>query len=84
MARLRVAIDAGFRSQYFFDNWPLDVDPYLTSIRDNPKFNAMIEELRIDIDEMRIRILQAEATDDWEQFRSLAQTQPVNPAAISN
>lgn len=84
LARLRDAVDAGLRSQRFFDNWSLGLDPYLTSIRDNPIFKGVIEELRVEIDEMRIRILQTEATGNWEQLRSLAQSQPVNPAAISN
>ncbi len=84
LVRLREAIDAGLRSQTVFDNWTLETDPYLTSIRDNVEFQAMIEELNMYMSEMRQRTRRAETTGDWEQLRLLAQTQPVNPAAISN
>lgn len=81
-ARLRVAIDAGFRSQYFFDNWPLERDPYLANIRNQPAFLEIEEDLVIEIATMRARALQAEAVNNWEPLMALASTQPVNPAAI--
>ncbi len=82
LARLRDSVDAGLTSQLFFDNWPLELDPYLISIRDNPIFSDILEELKVKIDAMRFRVLQAEASGNWDQLRALAETQPVNPAAI--
>lgn len=82
LARLREAIDAGFRSGRVFDNWTLDTDPYLASIRDEPRFLEMLEELRVYVAEMRHSTQRAESTGDWERLRSLAGTQPVNTAAI--
>ncbi len=84
LARLREAIDAGFCCASIYDNWSLDTDPYLAAIRDDPKYLAMVEEIKIKLDEMHESTLRAEASGDWDQLRSLAQTEPVNPAAVRN
>ena len=81
LERLRQAIDAGFRSSLTFDNWTLLEDPYLTSLRSDPRFMEMYEELRIYVSEMRQNALQAESTGDWEVLRARAASVPVNPAA---
>jgi tetratricopeptide (TPR) repeat protein len=82
LARLREAIDAGFRGERIFDNWTLDADPYLASIRDEPQFLEMLEELQGYVSEMRRSTHRAESTGNWDQLRSLAQSRAVNSAAI--
>jgi tetratricopeptide (TPR) repeat protein len=49
LAALRRAIDDGFRSGW----WSFPIDPTLDSIRDDPRFVAMMKEIRADVDRMR-------------------------------
>jgi tetratricopeptide (TPR) repeat protein len=49
LAAFRHAIDDGFRSNW----WAISIDPSLDSIRDDPRFVAMMKELRADVDRMR-------------------------------
>ena len=84
LARLRVAIDAGFRSGRMSNSWSMLEDPYLESIRTTPEFIVMYEEIQADIARMRDRTREAEDSGDWDYLRSLATVVPVNPAAITN
>ncbi len=70
----REAVDAGFRGSVLFDGWPLEVDPYLDSIRDEPRFRAMVAELDAHVEVMRDRLFEAEATGDFESLRMRAET----------
>ena len=70
----REALDAGFRGSLMFDGWPLELDPYLDSIRDEPRFQAMVAELDAEIGIMRDRLFEAEATGDFESLRARAET----------
>jgi tetratricopeptide (TPR) repeat protein len=49
MATLRRAIDDGFRKGW----WSFPIDPTLDSIRDDPRFVAMMKEIHADVDRMR-------------------------------
>jgi len=49
LAALRRAIDDGFRAGW----WKFQIDPALDSIRDDPRFVAMMKEVRADVDRMR-------------------------------
>jgi tetratricopeptide (TPR) repeat protein len=49
LAAFRRAIDDGFRSQW----WVVPLDPSLDPIRDDPRFVAMMKEIRADVDRMR-------------------------------
>jgi TolB-like protein/Tfp pilus assembly protein PilF len=70
----REALDAGFRGSVMFDGWPLGLDPYLDSIRDEPRFQAMVVELDGHVDVMRDRLFEAEATGNLESLRVRAET----------
>jgi TolB-like protein/Tfp pilus assembly protein PilF len=70
----REALDAGFRGSLMFDGWPLELDPYLDGIRDEPRFRAMVAELDAEIGIMRDRLFQAEATGEFESLRARAET----------
>ncbi|GMR17445.1 MAG: hypothetical protein BMS9Abin32_551 [Gammaproteobacteria bacterium] len=67
---LRAAVDAGFRSTLMQNNWPLEHDPYLQSIRTDARFTAMLREIRADIETMRINVEQAEADGNWDALLS--------------
>jgi len=69
---LRAAVEAGFRGSIPFDNWLLESDPFLDSIRDDSRFAAIVSELEILNEVMRTRVLQAEASGDWAALRAIA------------
>ncbi len=66
----RDAIDQGYRGSLVFDGWPLEIDPYLDSIRRDPRFVSMTEELERYIDVMRQSLIQAEQASDFESLRA--------------
>lgn len=70
----REALDAGFRGSVLFDGWPLELDPYLDSIRGEPRFQAMVAELDAQVDVMRNRLFEAQAAGDFEALRGRAET----------
>ncbi len=72
LARLREAIDAGWRTSWPRHGWNLADDPYLTGLRDDARFRAMVAETDADIARMRERAAQAEASGDWQPLLALA------------
>jgi hypothetical protein len=74
LAAFRDAIDAGYRGSLLFDGWPLFADPYIESIRDDPRFIAMLDELDGYLALMRDRLLEAEAKDNLAGLRAAAGT----------
>ncbi len=70
LAAFRDAIDQGYRGSIIFDGWLLEVDPYLDSIRQDPRFLMMTSELERYIDEMRQSLNRAEQTGDFESLRA--------------
>jgi tetratricopeptide (TPR) repeat protein len=71
LAAFREAIDAGFRGTVASNGWPVSIDPYLDSIRNEPEFQAMIRELDDAIAEMHQRVLEAEESGNWDELRAL-------------
>lgn len=71
LAAFRDALDEGFRGSLIFDGWPLIADPYLESIRDDPRFASMIDELDGYLAIMRDRLLEAEANDALDDLRGM-------------
>jgi len=69
---LRAAVDAGFRGSLPYDSWLLEFDPFLDSIRDDARFTAIVSELEVLNEVMRMRVSQAEQTGDWSALRALA------------
>ncbi len=74
LAAFRDAIDEGFRGSLMFDGWPLFSDPYLESIRDDPRFVVMKDELDGYLAVMRDRLFEAEANDNLAALRAIAGT----------
>ncbi len=72
LARLREAVDAGWRSTWPRHGWNLADDPYLTGLRDDARFRAIVAEVDADIARMRERAAQAEASGDWQPLLALA------------
>ena len=54
------------------DGWHLADDPYLTRLRDDARFRAIVAEIDADIARMRERAAQAEASGDWQPLLALA------------
>jgi TolB-like protein/Tfp pilus assembly protein PilF len=76
IAAFRDALDAGFRGSVLFDGWPLAVDPYLDSIRDEPRFIQMLDELESHLVVMRKNIYSAEAAGNLDDLRAQTETVP--------
>jgi len=75
LAAFRDAIDEGFRGTVASNGWPLAIDPYLDSLRDQPGFQAMVEEIDDAIDAMRQRLAEAEQSGDWDSLRAATLTE---------
>jgi TolB-like protein/tetratricopeptide (TPR) repeat protein len=69
---LRSAIDAGYRSSVIFDQWTLEVDPFFTSLRDDPRFGELLAELQNLNDQMYERVLEAESSGQWQALLDMA------------
>jgi TolB-like protein len=72
LARLREAVDAGWRSPWLSHAWGLASDPYLENLRNDARFRAMVAETDADIARMRERAVLAEATGNWQPLLALA------------
>ncbi|MFQ5547449.1 MAG: tetratricopeptide repeat protein [Woeseia sp.] len=74
LAALREAIDEGFRGTVAANGWPLALDPYLESIRDEPEFQAMSHEIEDAVVVMQERVVRAEESDNWDELMALAES----------
>ena len=72
LARLREAVDAGWRSTWPRHGWNLANDPYLENLRNDARFREIVAETDADLARMRKRAAQAEATGDWQPLLALA------------
>ena len=71
LAALREAIVVGFRGTVASNGWTLAIDPYLISLRGQPGFEAMLEELDDAVNEMHQRVLKSEKSGDWDELRAM-------------
>jgi TolB-like protein/Tfp pilus assembly protein PilF len=71
LAAFRDAIDEGVRGTVASNGWPLAVDPYLDSLRDQPAFQAMVRELDDAVAQMQERLAKAEQSGNWDELRAL-------------
>jgi hypothetical protein len=71
LAAFREAIDEGFRGTVASNGWPLIIDPYLDSLRSNPEFQAMIDEVDDAVAAMQQRVIRAEQSGNWDELRAL-------------
>ncbi len=71
---LREAVDAGFRSSILSSSWFVEIDPFLESIRDDSRFQAISRELDSHNAKMYQRLLETEKSGDWESLMALAST----------
>lgn len=67
---LREAIDEGFVSLMSFELWTLDQDILIDELRDDPRFEAMRNELHGLIEVMRNNVRRAEENDDWSELQN--------------
>jgi TolB-like protein len=74
LAALRDAIDEGFRGAVASNGWPLALDPYLDSLRGQPGFEAMVDELDDAVAQMQQRAFQAEQSGNWDELRALVES----------
>ncbi len=66
---LRDAIDEGFVSLMSFELWTLDQDILIDNLRDDPRFEAMRDELHGLIEVMRENVRRAEESGDWSELQ---------------
>jgi TolB-like protein/Tfp pilus assembly protein PilF len=78
---LRNAIDEGFVSLIAFDLWTLDQDVLVDSLRNEPRFQAMLKELHGKIEIMRENVRQAEESGNWDPL--LNRVRPAATASLS-
>jgi tetratricopeptide (TPR) repeat protein len=71
LATLRDAIDEGFRGTVASNGWPMALDPYLDSLRGQPGFEVMVQELDDAIAKMHQRVLESEQNGNWDALRAL-------------
>jgi TolB-like protein/Tfp pilus assembly protein PilF len=69
---LRAAVTAGHRSSIPFNNWLLEDDPFLDSIRDDSRYADIVSELELLNGVMHSRLIEAEESGDWPALRALA------------
>ena len=69
---LRAAVTAGYRSSFSSNNWLLEDDPFLDSIRDDGRYGDIVSELESLNGVMRTRVMEAEESGDWSALRALA------------
>ena len=72
LARLREAVDGGWRTSGPRSRWNLIEDPYLQSLHDDARFRAIVAEVDEDIARMRERAEKSEASGDWQRLLALA------------
>ena len=72
LATLREAVDAGYRSALMQDNWPLEQDPYLKTIRDDPRFTVILNDIQQYVDIMRINLERAQSSGNWDSLTARA------------
>jgi len=70
---LRELVDEGFRGSLTSNVWRLDEDPFLTLLRDDPRFTGVLDEISEAVEMMHDRVLQAERNGDWDSLRALAE-----------
>ena len=72
LARLREAVDAGWRWGRLGQGWGLADDPYLQTLRGDARFRAIAADVDADIARMRERAEAAEASGNWQPLLALA------------
>jgi tetratricopeptide (TPR) repeat protein len=71
LSAFRDAMDQGFRGTVASNGWPLAIDPYLDTLRDQPAFRAMVKELDDMVTQMQQRLSQTEQSGNWDELRTL-------------
>ena len=63
-----------------FEMWTLDQDILINNLRDDPRFEAMRDELHGLIDGMRDNVRRAEETGEWSELQNRVRNQVVATA----
>jgi hypothetical protein len=58
---LQLAIDAGWRDYYVRQN-----DPYWSALEGDPRYRALMDTVKVDIDRQRSEVERIDASDDFE------------------
>ena len=70
---LEALVDDGFRSSITTNVWSLDEDPYLATLRDDPRFTQALDIVRRSIEAMYEHVVEAESSGDWASLRAKAE-----------
>jgi len=72
LAAFAEAVEEGFRATIIYNFLPLEMDPYLESIRGDDQFIALLQLIKDDIRRMRENTLGPEESGSWEPLRQIA------------
>ena len=75
IAMFQEAVEEGFRSTIIYNSWPLALDPFLESLKDDPRYQASIAFIDQDVERMHQNAIQAEEASDWQWLRDIAITE---------
>ncbi len=81
LAKLREAVDAGWRGSRFFWLHPLADNPFLEPLRGEAEFQAIVAEIEADLARQRARVDEAAASGDWQSLLALARQTTVADAS---
>ncbi|MEE8527629.1 MAG: tetratricopeptide repeat protein, partial [Gammaproteobacteria bacterium] len=81
LAKLREAVDAGWRAVQYLSPWHMKNDPLLESLWGEPEFQAIVAEIEADLTRQRARVDAAQASGDWQPLLALARQTTVAKAA---
>ena len=69
------AVDEGFVSSVSFDLWAFEDDPIIASLKDDPRYEALRQQMYEKIEVMRLEVDKARSANDWSTLLARAGTQ---------
>ena len=74
MSAFEQAVSDGLRTTFMSTTLPIEANPFLQAIKDDPRFLAAQAEMEMQVRRMRDRALAAEARGTLDELRKLAKS----------